>query len=83
MQLSAGQCVCAITFLFSLLNMTTMSSSICFLRMLPIFRTSTGSSLIERMVSHDMSPICCPSNPSDTLSMFAGLETSSPLMNPS
>lgn len=82
MQLSAGQCALASTFFLSLVKSNAMSLSIFFFKTLPMFQTSTGSLLIESTVSPDINHIFCPRRSDDTLSIFAGVEIKSPLINP-
>lgn len=81
MQLSAGQCSCVMIFLSFLVKSIEMSLSICFLSTFPIFRTSTGSSFIETIVSPDCNPIFAPNISVAVFSIFAGVDTKSPLMN--
>lgn len=81
-QLSAGQCALVFIFLWFLVSPTVISLPMFSLRTVPIFRMSTVSLLIESIVSHDIIPICCARRPADTLATFAGVETSSPLINP-
>ena len=82
MQLSTGHSVLAIIFFPPLVKSTEIFWLIYFLSTLQIFQTSTGSLLIERMVSPDNNPICCPRRSDDTVSIFAGEDTKSQLMNP-
>lgn len=80
-QLSAGQCSLVSIFLLFLSNTTAISLPIFFFKMLPIFHTSTGSLLIETTVSQEVNHIFCPRRLDDTLSIFAGVDTKSPLIN--
>ena len=80
-QLSMGHWALADIFFLSLLKESVISFPIFFLRTLPILQISTGSLLIAKIVSHDMSPICCPRKSAETLSIVAGVEIRFPLIN--
>lgn len=81
MQLSAGHCVFAIMFLWFLVKATAISLLIFFLSTVPIFQRSTDSLLIEVIVSHESNPIFSHKRLGETLSIFAGLDTSVQLIN--
>ncbi len=80
-QLSAGQCAVFVIFSCSLVIANAISLSMFFLRTVAMFRMSTGSLLIARIVSPDNNPICCPNKFPATFSIFAGVETRFPLIN--